>query len=138
MHTVVIFGTNKLPLSWAIRFFTRSRWSHVGVVSNGMVYESVFGEGVRISSLKSFTKKYPRYAIAAIPCNQSVAIEAIKKELGKPYDLKAIFGLLLWRKWDKKNAWFCSELVAHASGLFRKTGIKRVTPEDIWKVSTDI
>jgi uncharacterized protein YycO len=138
MQTVVIFGTNKLPLSWAIRFFTRSRWSHVGIVSDGMVYESVFGKGVRVSSLKEFTLKYPRHAVAAIPCAHDEAIAKARKELGKPYDLKAIFGLLFWRKWDKKNAWFCSELVAHASGLFRKSGIKRVTPEDIWKVSTDI
>ncbi|AWL12804.1 hypothetical protein HMF8227_02352 [Saliniradius amylolyticus] len=141
-HIKVIFGTNNLPLSCAIRWFTHSHWSHVAVVlddrGDGQVIESVFGDGVRKTTYSDFVAKYPRHKMAYFPVQDaSRAKILLEMQLGKPYDVTAILSLLFRRQWDKPSRWFCSELVAFASCMFRFRSVRRVTPEDIWKLSRD-
>jgi hypothetical protein len=38
----------------------------------------------------------------------------LKEQIGKPYDLAAIFGFASDRNWREPDAWFCSELQARA------------------------
>lgn len=55
-----------------------------------------------------------------IPCYDSEAVayyDFLHKQIGKPYDAKAVLAFLvpsLTRNWHAGNAWFCSELDAAA------------------------
>ena len=139
MKTIpVIFAKNSKPISLLIRLWTWSRWSHVGIITqDGLsVIESVGGKGVIITPLHEFKARYTAYEECHLPCISETAVyQAIRGEIGKPYDMSAIFGIVFRRDWDKQDAWFCSELVAHASGIFRTKMIKRITPECLWRIS---
>jgi hypothetical protein len=60
--------------------------------------------------------------------------------VGKPYDLTALFGLLMRRDWQEEDRWFCSELVGWAfaqggSPLFRADALHRITPQNLWMLA---
>lgn len=133
---LIIFGRNNHILSWAIRLFEWSRWSHCGIVDGDYVIEATAFGGVVRTPLRTFKKRYRRFEFAYLPCDDSEkVIERAKQEIGKKYDYLAIFGIFFRRGWNDKDKWFCSELVAYASGIFRYKRISRVTPEDLYKVS---
>lgn len=135
----VIFMRSHLPLSFLIRALTWSRWSHVAVVlDNGMVVDCR-GDGVRLKTLEQATKNASAWELRDLPAgNASKAMH----ELGKPYDFGGLLPFLfrpLWRRdWSHNKRWFCSELVAHASGLFCTDRISRVTPEHVYMISHPI
>lgn len=133
----VIFARNNKPISLLIRLVTWSRWSHCAVVDGNHVIEAKGGCGVVATSLNAFKERYTDYAIADIPVidSEAKAIERAAAELGKGYDLKALFGILFRTGWECNESWFCSEHVAHASGIFRAERISRITPEMVWSVS---
>lgn len=139
-HLDVIFARSPKPISWLIRAFTWSRWSHVGVIMpGGMVIESKGGKGVHAISLHEFKARYPEWQKATVPCrDRQLALRFLRSQLGKPYDMTAIYSIALRRDWQETDSWFCSELVAYATGLFRQDYIKRITPEDLWRISGDI
>ena len=69
-------------------------------------------------------------------------IRAARSQVGKPYDLTALFGLLMHRDWQEDDSWFCSELVAWAfaqggAPLFRADAMHRVTPHHLWMISPE-
>lgn len=130
----VIYGRNHTPLSFLIRLFTWSRWSHCGVVMGDKVIESTATGGVIESTLDDFKHRYKSHEICNM-VNYRGWQQRAKNQLGKDYDWLAIFSLVLRGKWSKPNKWFCSELVAYSSGIFRKERITRITPEDCYKVS---
>lgn len=137
MKTVkVIYGRNNLPFSWAIRLFTWSRWSHCGIIDGtGVnVIEATARRGVIVTPLAEFKRRYKKWSVAELPTIND-AQSLARQEIGKPYDWSAIFGLALRTGWDKPDAWFCSELIAHCVGLFRADRTGRITPEDLWKIS---
>jgi hypothetical protein len=138
MNTVrVIFARNNLPISLLIRVVTWSRWSHCAIVDGDTVIEAKGGCGVVRTSLKDFTERYTDYAFADMPVidTRKAAIQRAAAEIGKPYDLKALFGILFRTGWECGDSWFCSEHVAHASGIFRSERVSRITPEMIWSVT---
>lgn len=138
MKTIkVIFARNKKPLSLLIRLFTWSRWSHCGTIDGEFVIESKGGVGVVATPLDEFKSRYTDYALADLPVCDNVtdAKHRARAELGKPYDHTAIFGILFRTGWNSDDSWFCSEHVAHTSGIFRKERVGRITPEMIWSVS---
>jgi len=58
-------------------------------------------------------------------------------QLGKPYDLSALFGFLIHRDWHHAGKWFCTEFGAVAfemggSPKFRPEVDDRITPWDWW------
>lgn len=137
----VIFSRSRHPASYAIRAFTWSRWSHVAAIMPGEheVIESLSKKGVVVSPLWDFKERYPEFYTARVPVrSRRAAYLFLRKQLGKPYDMTAILSMPLRRDWQETDSWFCSELVAGAMNLYRKDYVKRITPEDIWRISEDI
>lgn len=138
MQTIkVIFARNNKPISLLIRLVTWSRWSHCAVVDGNHVIEAKGGCGVVYTSLTDFKKRYTDYAFADMPVidSEREALNRAVREIGKGYDLKALFGILFRTGWECNESWFCSEHVAHSSGIFRSERVSRITPEMVWSVT---
>lgn len=133
-----IFTRSHTLDSFVVRVFTWSRWSHVGVIVNGMVIDAMPKSGVRHLSLKKVIAQSSDYEIISVDVpNEKEIIEFGLAQVGKPYDWSAIFSIVFSRDWHEEDKWICSELWAAA---FEKFGIKafptsaqRVTPEDWYK-----
>jgi uncharacterized protein YycO len=136
----LFFCTNDLPVSVAIRVFTWSDWSHVAIIDGNEIIEAVWPK-VRVSKLEEAKNKYESWVIAEVKTkNDAEIIKAARSQVGKPYDIGAIFGFVARRNWEKTDKWFCSELVAWAFSqanepLFRPGTFSRVTPQHIWMIS---
>jgi len=136
----LLFCTSDLPAAVAIRVFTWSDWSHVAIIDGDEIIEAVWPR-VKVSKLDNVQKWYKRWAVAEIKTrNDAEIIKAVRSQVGKPYDIGAIFGFLTRRNWEKTDKWFCSELVAWAFSqanepLFRPGTFSRVTPQHIWMIS---
>lgn len=57
-------------------------------------------------------------------------------QIGKPYDITSLLGILIHRQWTDTDSWFCSELVARSfaqggNSLFREYNIHRITPQNL-------
>ena len=97
-----------------IRAVTWSDWSHVAIIDGEEVIEATW-PAVRVVPLADVIVKHSRFVVADIPCQDPAAvIAAARSQIGKPYDLTAIFGMLARRDWQEADAWFCSELTAWA------------------------
>lgn len=133
----VVFARNHLPGSLAIRLFCRSRWSHVGiVVYNNYVLEATAFNGVVLTPIDEFAQRYSTIEFAKIPVvNKVAALELALDQLGKRYDWMALLGIALRTRWGSAGRWFCSELVAHCSGLYRAERVGRAHLEHIWMIS---
>jgi len=138
----VIFSKNHLPLSWFIRAFTFSKWSHCAVVDGTKVVESTGAKGVNEGSLFSFIDRNYTYATRKFTVTKEqkqIILDTMRSQIGKKYDFRAIFGMPFKRDWQEDDCWFCSELIAYAFDkagvpLVSKNAVHRVTPEDIWKL----
>lgn len=131
----VIFGSNRRPASLLIRLFTWSRYSHVGIVVNNAVVESTFENGVSTVGIEEFKSRYTKWEIAEIDGDQSL----VSAYIGQGYDIGAIFGIFFRvRKWNDPGKWFCSELVAKCSNVFRENRQSRITPEHIYMTSKKV
>jgi uncharacterized protein YycO len=136
----LLFCTSRLPAAALIRAVTWSDWSHVALVDGEVVIEATLA-GVRVSSLWEVIAAHSAHAIVDLPCQSPVEIiAAARSQVGKPYDLTALIGLLMHRDWQEEDSWFCSELVAWAfaqggSPLFRAEVMRRVTPQHLWMLA---
>jgi hypothetical protein len=158
----LVFCSGTYFFSNAIRWFTKSTWSHIGVIYRDEALERVFvleSEtliGVRLAPLSKYLSDYHgknrpyrgRIIIARIL--PEVPLEDLKQgisfgmdELTKPYDnleiLRIAIRILLKigrRSRDKK--YICSELVYE---IFRKADVwfkfnrRSISPDDIWRDS---
>jgi len=127
-------------VSWAIRKFTRSEFSHVAIMDEHDVYEASQTANEVIKYSAGYIYK-PGRVIKVIDIksdfNQTMAMRtAVLEELGKPYDYMAIVGFLVDRYWQDDRKWFCSEFTAY---VLMKGGVKlnlgllgRITPGDLW------
>lgn len=136
----VLFCTSKLPGAAIIRAVTWSDWSHVAIIDGEEVIEATW-PAVRVVPLADVIAKHSRFTVADIPCQDPAAvIAAARSQIGKPYDLTALFGMLVRRNWQEVDAWFCSELAAWAfqqggSPLFRPDALYRITPQHLWMIA---
>lgn len=136
----VIFGRGQSTISKIILFVTRSKWSHVAYIDqvSGYLIEAAGGIGVIVSTYEDFCKKYPDTKIAEIPTyNANIFRSRMIDTIGSDYDFNAILGILLRRDWDEADKWTCSEAIAHASQIFRKEKLFRITQEHIFMISRD-
>lgn len=118
-----------------IRFFTWSKWSHVAIEDGDHVIESVWPGGVVRTPLSEW-KKAGEWASSSLVGEQLI-VDLAASQVGKPYDLTAIFGILFQRDWQVTDHWFCSELIAWAfdragTPIFRAEALGRITPEHLW------
>lgn len=140
----VLFCTSKLPGAALIRAVTWSKYSHVALVlEDGTAIEATYPK-VRRVSLETILAAHSKYVIVDIPtdCDKEIE-EAAINQIGKPYDITALLGILVHRQWTDTDKWFCSELVAwcFAQGghsLFREEDIHRITPQNLWMLTYPI
>lgn len=135
--------------SLIIKFFTRSKWSHVDIVLGDNLDDpktEIVGAlakgGVTRYALGARLEHSTRARAVRIRNNtdESVveAVTWLNSQVGKSYDWGAIvFAIGLNRDWRAEDKWFCSEL----GGTFAlKCGMPvvdpdvhhRVTPQDIY------
>jgi cell wall-associated NlpC family hydrolase len=156
----IVFCSGTYFFSKSIQWFTRSVWSHVGIVYRDdnllriFVLESETAIGVRLVPLSKYLRDYHgrnkpykgRIVIGRI--TPAVDGEKVKKvisfgmdELTRPYDNWEIMRIamrILFRRGrkDRDRKYICSELVYEA---FRKADIafrfnrNSISPDDIWK-----
>lgn len=156
----LVFCSGSYLFSGLIQRFTRSVWSHVGIVYKDdhlqrvFVLESETAIGVRLAPVSKYLRDYHgrnrpyRGNIVVARVLPDVDAEGIKRavsfgmdELTKPYDnfeiLRIAFRILFRvgrRTRDRK--YICSELVEEC---FRKAGVSFklsdnfISPDDIWK-----
>lgn len=136
----VLFCTSKLPGAVLIRAITWSDWSHVALIDGEEAIEATW-PAVRVAPLSEIIAKHSDFVVVDIPCDDPAAvIAAARSQVGKPYDLTALLGLLVRRDWQEADAWFCSELTAWAfqqggSPLFRPEALYRITPQHLWMIA---
>lgn len=135
MQTIKLrFAKNKTFISWLVRVFTNSQWSHV---------DYIFDDGRAFSCLpKSGVGFNDDVNDETVTCEVEVKSkkeveEFLLSQEGKPYDWKAIVAFLAIRKWHDRDAWFCSELIATAISISNGTpmfneDMSRITPKDLF------
>lgn len=159
----VIFAKGYHPISLGIRLITWSSWSHCAIIHYGRlewagqvydgekVIEALGGVGVVVTPMADFVARYLDYDVCmlAVIDSPEAAYERVIREIGKPYDKRALYSIPLQavcsipplnlvsmalriRDWNDPAAWFCSELLAHASGIYRQSLMSRITPTRIY------
>lgn len=156
----LVFCSGNYLFSRLIQRFTRSLWSHVGMVyydtvlDRMLILESEKLYGVRFAPLSKYMKDYHgknkpyKGLIAVARLEPELDLEQLKKgisfgmdELTKPYDdweiLRIAMRILFKRgRRVKDRKYICSELV---QVCFKQIGIvfnyrnKIISPDDIWK-----
>jgi hypothetical protein len=156
----LVFCSGNYFFSRIIQRFTKSMWSHVGIVyydtslDRMLILESEKLYGVRVAPLSKYIKDYhgknrPYKGIIAIArIEPELNLEEIKKgisfgmdELTKPYDdweiLRIAFRILFnIGKRVKDRKYICSELVQvcfQQMGILFNYNNKIISPDDIWK-----
>jgi hypothetical protein len=120
-----------------IRLFTFSRWNHVALEIDGIVWEATARRGVA----PLYADRYEEYwdnveTIEISDTGKYNARDFLRCQFDKKYDWMAIFALPFRTDWQKEDRWFCSELVAAAllrggHKSFRKEN-HRITPDNLW------
>lgn len=136
--TYIVFSARKGLSSAAIRAATFSRWSHVALVRGHEVIEAVYPK-VRVVDFLEWEREQKRFEFGA-KVSQS-AWDFALSQVGKPYDVSAIFGIAFRGDWEESSKWFCSELVAtavsHERCIFRPD-LSRVTPEMLYRLHPSV
>lgn len=156
----IVFCSGTYFFSGLIRRFTRSSWSHCGIVYRddelGRVFilESETLIGVRVAPLSKYLKDYHgrnrpyRGRIVIGRLQPEPAADDIRKaicfgmdELTKPYDnfeiLRIAIRILLKKgRRNRDRKYICSELVYECfrrADIWFKFNKKSISPDDIWK-----
>jgi hypothetical protein len=156
----LVFCSGNYFFSRIIQRFTKSMWSHVGIVyydtslNRMLILESEKLYGVRVAPLSKYIKDYhgknkPYKGLITIArIEPELNLEEIKKgisfgmdELTKPYDdweiLRIAFRILFnIGKRVKDRKYICSELVQvcyQQMGIVFNYRNKIISPDDIWK-----
>lgn len=156
----LIFCSGDYLFSRIIQRFTKSVWSHVGVIyydptlDRMLVLESEKLYGVRLAPLSKYIKDYHgknkpyKGLITVARLEPELNLDDIKKglsfgldELTKPYDdgeiLRIALRILFSRgKRVKDRKYICSELVQvcfKVMGVHFKYHKKIISPDDIWR-----
>jgi hypothetical protein len=103
------------------------------------VIQAMAGHGVVRTQLGEFLCMASQWAVVDFPIYGEDVQIAAAAQIGKPYDWTGVIGAGLHRSWNDADAWFCSELVAHAleqAGLKLFRGdAKRITPQHLWMLN---
>lgn len=153
----LIFCSGNYFFSKLIQKFTKSVWSHVGIIYKDekldriLVLESEKLYGVRLAPLSKYVKDYHgknkpykgKVIIARVNATTDYkqAISFGMDELTKPYDnveviriaIRILFGIT--RRETNRN-YICSELVQECfkkENIFFKDNDTKISPDDIWK-----
>lgn len=124
-----------------IRLFTFSKWNHSALYfeDENIVVDAIVKGGVRVRPYSTFAKLFPKHIIIDVDVPDYMSAKRFAlAQVGKPYDWTAIISLVLQRKWDEEDSWFCSELVEatiKAGGRQRfRAEVNKITPQQNWAV----
>lgn len=135
----VLFCRSNSIMSWLIRLLTWSEWSHVALVRGPQAIEAAWPR-VGLTTVADIMGRHTTGVLVEYPCKDPDATWAwALNQLGRPYDLGALFGFFLHRDWTSDRRWFCSELVAAAflaggSPFFRPGLLWRLPPQLLWMI----
>jgi len=119
-----------------IRLFLFSRWNHVAIEIGGIVFEAVSRGGVRAVPANQFPSLWAEVKTVEVTAPDSgESLHFLRRQLGKPYDWRALVALPFRADWHRSQKWFCSELVAEAmrqGGRDLNLPSHRVTPRDLF------
>lgn len=138
MRVTVHFCKSKGLGAQLLRLFLMSRWNHVAIQVGGVVYESVWGKGVIQHPAHASVHRWERVSSVDVDVADVAALLAfLNSQVGKPYDWRAILAFPFRGSWQKRDAWFCSELVYEAlrvggGKLPDRLPANRITPRDLW------
>jgi len=125
-------------ISRLIQLRTFSKFSHVSIEVAGTVYEAHINKWV-VESPHPWTYNTAEYETIEVKENTPIVKEFLKRQVGKKYDLLAIFVLLGNESNRNDNGkWFCSELASMALykwGIIRKPK-KLISPWLLYDILT--
>jgi uncharacterized protein YycO len=137
-NTIAIrFVTSDDIISAIIREKTWCQYSHCEFLLDDGTTLGAHAEGgvkIRPANYAVFTAiKIIRFPVTVE--QKAGVLDSATAQIGKPYDMGAIFGIEIHRDWRNPKKWFCSELVTAAleSGKVIKpiaTNIDRIVPRD--------
>lgn len=136
------FVTCRDAVSAGIRAFEYGFWaSHVeALMPDGTLLGAHYDGGVAARPHDYDKGQFIREMYVSIPVDDAIAARFdafLRAQLGKPYDVEAIAGIVAQRNWQESGAWICSELIAAAlsdCGYFPAhlaTEFNHVTPRDV-------
>lgn len=158
----LVFCSGNYYFSKVIQYFTKSVWSHVGVIYKDeqlgrvLILESEVGIGVRLAPVSKYLKDYHgrnkpyKGNIVVANINPPVDVKQVNNaisfgldELTKPYDnfeILRIMVRILFRitRRTRDRKYICSELI---DACYHKAGLKfsifdnYISPYDIWRDS---
>lgn len=120
------------PLSWAIRKFTRSDYSHAALVDDyGRCWDMWYPQGMRILAhpYEGHTRgtRIDYYAVIGMDDEMSRRVASfLGDHLGAKYDIGGVLRFVSRRRVDNSERWFCSELVIEA---LQASGLKILNAE---------
>jgi hypothetical protein len=129
-----------------ISFFTRSPYSHTSLEVGRYRYQAQLGAGVTEDSVTEPDASIAERCDIEVTSQQEIALESfLIKQIGKPYDLKAVLQFLavirivagdsaheVQEARKKRGRWFCSELIVAALDHIGVRLLERIEP---WQVS---
>src|SRR5690554_1628823 len=112
MRVTVHFCKGRDFGSQILRFFLMSQWNHVAIQVGGVVYESLWSRGVIRHPASTFATGWERVESVSVDVADAAALlRFLDDQVGTPYDWRAILAFPFRGSWQKRKAWFCSELV---------------------------
>ncbi len=135
------FVTCRDVVSAGIRAFEYGFWaSHVeALMPDGTLLGAHYEGGVLARPHDYDKGQFTRELYVSLPATAEMTDKFhafLRAQIGKPYDIEAIIGLVAQRDWAADDSWFCSELIAAAladCGYFPPhlaTEFNHVTPRD--------
>jgi hypothetical protein len=108
--------------SAAIAWFSAGTFSHVDAILRdgsllGARSDQVGGQHAGVRIRPPYYEHWRSRVVMSLPATPEKELkfyEYLKKQLGKPYDMTAIWGFATGRNWRDPQDWFCSELQAAA------------------------
>ena len=110
----IIFSTDDMPWSVAIRAHSNSPVSHVGMFINRTRIISARAEGVITDTIEAWMPQYWIFRMKATSGQLLAMMSFIAAQIGAGYDYLALTNFLTNRDLHDPNKWFCSELVTAA------------------------
>jgi len=120
-------------ISKAIRWQTRSEYSHASLCFSDCIIESMEGHGVRLLGRYERGQTVDLYRVAARDIERDVW-QFAAAQLGKGYDWTMVLRFLTRRQESRSSTgkWFCSELVFAS---LQQAGVNLLERCEPWEVS---
>lgn len=131
-----------------IRFYQRGFWAtHVEtLMPEGTLIGAHFNGGVlarQVGYDKDHMAREQYVPVKMASQEHADAYHAFMRlQVGKPYDVEAIAGMILQRDWRDPSKWFCSELVAGGFCECQEfpdhlaVELQHVTPRDVFLIAS--